>query len=106
MYADITSGSSYDFTPPFKIEFNFEKLNKVEANTTIRLFDQSNNHFNPWITQTGHYVIDVKANRVDWSINGQAQTGQDITLGTSFVEFLMTPNASIKFSNFMIYKLQ
>ena len=39
LFADITSGTAYDFTPPFIIKFNFEKLGTGNANSTIRLFD-------------------------------------------------------------------
>ena len=105
LIANITSGTQYDFTPPFRVEFNFEKLNTGSSNTQIQLYDVSNNNFTSWITTTGKYVIDVKANEVTWTINGQAQTGKTVSIGNAFVRFLMTGGASMKFSEFKIYPI-
>ena len=104
LVADIVTGS-YDFVPPFRVEFNFEKLNTDNANSKIQIYDSSNNNFDNWITATGKYVIDVKANEVTWTINGQSQTSKTVSIGTAFVRFLVSNGASFKFSNFEIYPI-
>ena len=104
--ANITGGTIYDFTPPLRVKFNFEKLNTDSNNSQIQIFDSSNNNFSNWITATGEYIIDVKANEVTWTINGTAQTGKTVTFtGNIFVRFLIGDGASMKYSEFEIYPI-
>ena len=103
--ANIVSGTTYDFNTPFRLEFNFEKLNQTSTNSQLQVMNEQNENFSTWLGANGHYVIDVKENEVTWTIDGRAQTGKTVTLGTVFVRFYLPNGASMKFSNFKIYPI-
>lgn len=103
--ANIQNGTMYDFSTPYRVEFDFEKLNTDNLNIQIQMNNEDNLYFSQWLSVNGHYIFNINENEVNWSINGTEQTPKTVTLGTTFVRFYLPNGVSFKFSNFKIYSI-